>query len=146
MATWIWLGLAVVLGVVEAMGPALVCIWFCLGAVASFIVSFFVDSIVVQIAVFVVASLVMLLALRPFMSKAVKAKAGEAVTNYDAYVGREVIVTQGIPAGQGNTGRVRLSDVSWLARTADGSEAPSGAHVVVKDVEGTMLVVEPAKA
>lgn len=144
MASFIWLGIAVVFGIVEAAAPALVCIWFCLGAAAAFIASLFVADVWVQIIVFVVVSCLMLLALRPFIRKNAKASPKDAITNYDSYVGREVLVTQGIPAGQGRCGRVLLADVSWLARTADGSSVATGSRVVIKDVDSTVLVVEPA--
>lgn len=142
MAAFIWLGIAVVFGIVEAAAPALVCIWFCLGAAVAFITSLFVADVWVQIIVFVVASCLMLLALRPFMRKNAKASPEDAITNYDSYVGREVAVTQAIPAGQGRCGRVLLADVSWLARTANGAPVATGSRVVIKDVDSTVLVVE----
>lgn len=143
MATFIWLGIAIVLGVIEAASPMLVCIWFCLGAAVTFAVSLFVDNLLVQIVVFLVASTAMLLALRPFMKKRINAKGAETATNADTYIGRDVVVTQGIPAGQ--NGRVLLADVSWLARTADGSPLATGAHATVQAVDGTVLTVAPAR-
>lgn len=143
LATFVWLGLAVVFGLAEAAAPGLICLWFCLGAAVSFVVSFFVPDLLVQIIVFVVSSAAMLLALRPFMRKRVKGTPEDALTNADTYVGREVLVTQGIPAGAGRTGRVKLADVSWLARTADASALASGTRARVSAVESTVLVVEP---
>lgn len=143
MAPLIWLVVAIVLGFVEASAPALVCIWFCLGAVVTFVASFFVDSVLVQIAIFLIASFVMLAALRPFMRARVKGKPEDAMTNADTYVGREVVVSQRIPAGNGQTGRVLVADVSWLARTANGVEVPSGSRVRVVEVDSAVLVVEP---
>lgn len=144
MATFIWLGIAIVFGIVEALAPALVCLWFCLGAAVTFVVSFFVDNVLVQIAVFLASSLVLLLALRPFMRKRVNTKPEDARTNADAYVGRDVVVTQRIPEG-GQCGRVLLADVSWLARTADGSALSTGSHATVAQVDSTVLVVKPAR-
>lgn len=143
IATFVWLGLAVVFGLVEAAAPALVCLWFCLGAAVAFVVSFFVENVTVQVAVFLASSIVMLLALRPFMRKRTKAKPEDSLTNADSYVGREVVVTQSVPAGAGQCGRVLLADVSWLARTADGTALASGARARVTQVDGTVLVVEP---
>lgn len=143
MASIIWLAIAVVFGIVEAAAPALVCIWFCIGAAIAFVVSLFVANIWVQVVVFLVVSAACLLALRPFIRKNAKVSPGDAVTNYDTYVGREVVVTQAIPAGQGRCGRVLLADVSWLARTTNGEAVPTGNRVVVKDVDSTVLVVAP---
>ena len=143
MAAIIWLGIAVAFGIVEAAAPALVCIWFCVGAAAAFVVSLFTASILVQVAVFLVVSCVALLALRPFFRKSAKVKAKDALTDVDAYVGREVTVTQENPAGKDLCGRVRLGDVSWLARTSEGVAVPTGSRVVVKSVDSTVLVVKP---
>lgn len=146
VATFVWLGLAVLFGVVEAIAPALVCLWFCLGAAVAFAASFFVDDVVIQVAIFLVSSVLMLVALRPFIRKRTKANPEDALTNADTYVGREVVVTQGIPAGSGQCGRVLLADVSWLARTADGSALPAGSRARVAQVDSTVLVVEAAPA
>ena len=146
MAAIIWLGIAVAFGIVEAAAPALVCIWFCVGAAAAFVVSFFTASILIQVAVFLVVSCVALLALRPFFRKGAKVKAKDALTDVDAYIGREVTVTQEIPAGKELCGRVKLGDVSWLARTSEGVAVPTGARVVVKAVDSSVLVVHPVQA
>lgn len=135
-----WLAAAIVLGVIEAASPMLVCIWFCLGAAVTFVVSLFVDSLLVQLVVFVVASFAMLLALRPFMRRRVNAR-GEQATNADAFCGRVVTVTQAIPAG--GCGRALLADTSWAARRADGGALSSGSRARIVSVDGTRLVVEP---
>jgi membrane protein implicated in regulation of membrane protease activity len=143
VATFVWLAVAVVFGLIEAMGPALVCIWFCVGAAVAFVVSFFVDSLLVQVVVFLVVSLAALIGLRPFIRKSSKERLDDVKTNYDTYVGRELVVSQAIPAGTGSTGRVLLGDVSWLARTCDGTAVEEGARVVVREVDSTVLVVAP---
>ncbi|MBS5450261.1 MAG: NfeD family protein [Coriobacteriia bacterium] len=137
---FVWLGVAVVAGLVEAASPLLICIWFCLGAAVTFVVSLFVDNVLTQVIVFLVASFVMLLALRPFMRKRVNAK-GEPQMNADGYVGRVVTVTQGITAT--HDGRALLGDTSWLARCANGGELSSGSQARVVSVDGARLVVEP---
>ena len=117
------------------------CLWFCLGAAITFVVSFFVPDLLVQVIVFVVCSALGLAALRPFMKKSSESKEKAAVTNSDEYVGRSVTVVQGIP--QDGTGRVRLADVSWSARTKDGSALSAGSKARVEAVESTVLVVSP---
>lgn len=137
---FVWLGVAVVAGLIEAASPMLVCIWFCLGAAITFVVSFFVDDLLVQIVVFVIASLVMLAALRPFMKKRVNAK-GEQRTNSDAYVGRIVTVSQGIT--ETRDGRALLGDTSWIARLAHGGSLKAGSKARVHAVDGARLVLLP---
>ena len=141
MSPIIWLGITVALGLAEAAAPALVCLWFCLGAAITFVASFFVSDLLVQVIVFVVCSALGLAALRPFMKKASESKEKDAVTNSDEYVGPSVTVVQGLP--QDGTGRVRLADVSWTARTKDGSALSAGSKARVEAVESTVLVVSP---
>ena len=69
MSPIIWLGITVALGLAEAAAPALVCLWFCLGAAITFVVSFFVFDLLVQVIVFVVSSALGLAALRAFMKR-----------------------------------------------------------------------------
>jgi membrane protein implicated in regulation of membrane protease activity len=140
VSPFIWLGITVALGLAEAAAPALVCLWFCIGAAVAFIASFFATDLLVQVIVFVVCSALGLAALRPFMKRSSESKEADAVTNSDEYVGRTVTVVQRVP--QGGRGRVKLADVSWIARTADGSGLPSGARARVVAVESTVLVVE----
>lgn len=137
---FVWLGVAVVAGLVEAASPLLICIWFCLGAAVAFVVSLLVHNLLIQIVVFLVASLLMLVALRPFMRRRVNAK-GEPATNADTYVGRVVTITQGITPTR--DGRVLLGDTSWIARRSDGEALPSGSRARVVSVDGARLVVEP---
>ena len=141
MMPFIWLGIAVVLAFIEAAAPALVCVWFCVGAAAALVTSIFVTDLLVQIIVFLVVSLVALIALRPFIKKRVNVRGDEVATNSDAYIGRDVVVTQNIP--EGRQGRVRLGDVSWSARSSSGEAITAGTLAKVDAVDGTVLVVEP---
>ena len=138
----LWLVVAVLLGIVEAASPMLVCIWFCLGAACAFVASLFVDSLFVQAIVFVVASLAMLLALRPFFRRRSTLRES-AATDVDAIVGRQVTVTQAIP--EGGQGRALLGDTTWNARATQGAAVASGTRCVVAEVSGTCLVVRPER-
>ena len=65
----LWLGLAIVFGVLEAVTVALVSIWFVLGAVAALIASLFTSSFLVQFFVFVLVSGAALAVSWPLMKK-----------------------------------------------------------------------------
>ena len=68
---WIvWLSLFVIMLIVEAIGPALVSVWFAFGALLSLIVSF-IPGVPwwVEVIIFVVVSGATLLALRPVFQK-----------------------------------------------------------------------------
>ena len=64
-----WLGLFVVLLIIEICTINLVSIWFAIGAFVSFFVSMFTENIFIQGAVFLVVSLLTLLVTKPFIKK-----------------------------------------------------------------------------
>ena len=64
-----WLIAVIAFVVLEASTTALVSIWFAAGAAAAMIVSFFTESLSVQIAVFAVVSAVALLIMIPTLAK-----------------------------------------------------------------------------
>jgi len=60
MAWIVWLIIAVALAVIELVTINLVCVWFVVSAVAAIFVSLATDSIVIQLAVFVIAGVVLM--------------------------------------------------------------------------------------
>jgi membrane protein implicated in regulation of membrane protease activity len=138
LVSYAWLALAVAFGVIEAAAPMLVCVWFCAGAFVTFLVSLFVDDVVVQLVVFTASSVAMLCALRPFFRRRSGDPRG-ARTDVDALVGRPVTITQAVPAG--GQGRALLGDTSWFALSDDGASLPTGCRARVVRVDGTRLVV-----
>ena len=137
----VWLAALIVLLVVEAATVALVCLWFAAGALCALIVSFFVESVWVQLAVFLAVSLVCLLALRPLAKKYMDPR--RVATNADRAVGAEGVVTEDIDNLKAQ-GQVRVDGAPWTARTEpDAPPIPAGAAVRVLRIEGVKLIVAP---
>ena len=137
----VWLAALIVLLVVEAATVALVCLWFAAGALCALIVSFFVESVWVQLAVFLAVSLVCLLALRPLAKKYMDPR--RVATNADRAVGAEGVVTEAIDNLKAQ-GQVRVDGAPWTARTEpDAPPIPAGAAVRVLRIEGVKLIVAP---
>ena len=88
----LWLGLAIVFGVLEAVTVALVSIWFVLGAVAALIASLFTSSFLVQFFVFVLVSGAALAVSWPLMKK--RRNARPVPTNADLNVGRTATIIE----------------------------------------------------
>ncbi len=110
---WIvWLALFVIMLVIEAMGPALVSIWFSFGALVALIISFIPGiSWWIEVIVFVVIALATLFALRPILRKYMKRN--NYRTNVDSYVGKRGYVIEDITLFK--PGAVKIGDVSWTA-------------------------------
>lgn len=66
---FIWLGIALVMGVLEMCTAQLVSVWFVFGGIAAAVSCIFTDQILIQVGVFAGISLVALLVTRPIVKK-----------------------------------------------------------------------------
>jgi membrane protein implicated in regulation of membrane protease activity len=140
----IWLVLFVAMLIIEAVGPALVSIWFALGAVIALILSFIPEvAWWIEVIVFVVISIATLLALRPILKRYVKRN--NYNTNIDSFTGKRGYVIEDITYLR--PGAVKIGDVSWTAIPVNKDEkiveneiievvAVNGNKLIVKKVEG----------
>jgi membrane protein implicated in regulation of membrane protease activity len=94
----------------------------------------------VPCAVFLVASPILLLTLRPFMVRTMYG--GGQALNLDALVQREARVLEAINPATGQ-GQVRIERETWAASSADGVAIPAGATVTVTEIKGNRAVVKP---
>lgn len=135
----LWIGLMVVFIVIEMSTASLVCIWFAVGALAAAVSKIFGISFFAQLVIFVAASALALIVTKPLVKK-IKAK-GKTATNADMLIGKNGIVTEGITNDK-FAGKVKVAGQEWSAVTADGSEIPKNAKILVKEISGVKLVVE----
>ena len=136
---WVWLGAAVLFGIVEALTAGLVSIWFVVGAAAALIGAFLGAGVPVQVGLFIVATAISLAATRPLVRRWT---AGKAVpTNADRALGQTARVTETIDNAN-SAGAVYVDGKTWTARSADGGMIPQGAMVEVLRMEGVTLFVK----
>ena len=137
----IWLGILAVLLVIEGLTTALTTIWFAGGALAAAIASGFGMGIVAQLLLFFCVSLVLLFFTRPAAMKLMNKNTEK--TNVDSLLGKTAVVIQKV-SNLVQTGQVRINDIEWMARTSDDNIIiPVGTVVVIKEVHGVRLIVEP---
>ena len=140
----VWLIALAVLLILEAVTVGLVCLWFAAGALCALIVSFFVENVWVQLAVFLAVSAVALALTRP-LSKRLLNRRRER-TNADRVVGAAGLVTQDVDNVRA-TGRVSVMGNSWSARSVQPEgKIPAGTRVRVHAIEGVKLLVTPEAA
>ena len=137
VTSWIWLGAIIVFGLVEAMTAGLVSIWFLLGAIVALVVSVLGGGTVLQIVLFLVVSVLALVATRPL---AKKFNHDTVSTNLDQVVGKIAQVTEEID-NKNSLGAVYIAGKTWSARCADDAVIPVGESVVVDHIEGVKLFV-----
>ena len=137
----IWLGILAVLLVIEGLTTALTTIWFAGGALAAAIASGFGMGIVAQLLLFFCVSLVLLFFTRPAAMKLMNKNTEK--TNVDSLLGKTAVVIHKV-SNLEQTGQVRINDIEWMARTSDDNIIiPVGTVVVIKEVHGVRLIVEP---
>lgn len=136
----IWIGIAVVLAIIEAFTLGLITIWFSAGAVVAAIAALFHAPMPVQIIIFFVVSCILLYFTKPFAQK--KLKIGREKTNVDALAGQTALVIERIRPF--HTGQVKVNGQIWTAIT-DLSDLtiPEGLQVRIMGVEGVKLIVRP---
>ncbi len=141
LQAWIiWLIIAGVFIVVEAITFNLVTIWFSIGAIASLVASLLGASVLVQWLIFAITSLIILVlvfTLKPFK----RFRHGKGITtNADRYIGQQGVVTHTIDPVEGK-GLVKVMGQVWSALSKDGTPIEEGAAVTVHSIAGVRLIV-----
>ncbi len=138
-----WLVVIVVFVMIELNTMALTTVWFAGGALAAFFTAFAGFSIKAQLVVFLIVSLLLLIFTRPFASKFINR--GTVKTNVDGLIGKKARVTSEIN-NQLAQGAAVVGGQEWTARTEDDAcTIPSGTMVLIKEIRGVKLIVEPIK-
>ena len=136
-----WIAALILFLVVEAVTVGLASIWFAVGALAALICAMVGGAVWLQAVWFVVVSLVALILTRPLVKKFVNGRT--VATNADRNIGRTALVIEKIDNLEA-TGSVRLDGVEWTARSSDDSRSiAEGAQVIVREIQGVKLIVEP---
>lgn len=138
MTSIAWLIFAIVMFIFEAMTVGLVCIWFGLGALVAYIVSLFTDVIIIQLIVFVIATILSFIVIKPIFKKFIP-QTDNNTNNTSRLIGRNVKVIKQI---DDNDGRVLVGDVSWIAKSNDNSIIEVDTMVKIIDVNGNTLTVK----
>jgi len=139
MISYIWLGVIVLLLVVEGLTMGLTTIWFAGGALVAFLLSLFEIPWPVQLVVFIIVSLVLLILTRPFAVKYLNVK--KSKTNYDGIIGKVAKVTEKVD-NYNATGLVSFNGQQWSARaTVDTDIYEPGTLVKVTNISGVKVIV-----
>ena len=139
---YIWLALIIVFAIVEVATAGLTTVWFSLGALAALLLVLFgVNSLTAQIVVFVVVSLIALIATRPLVKKYIDRKT--QATNADRCIGQYAFVTEQIDNVLA-TGAVKINGIEWTARSEDGTIIDIGTKIKIISIDGVKVIVQKA--
>ncbi len=132
---WItWLIAAAGFLVLEALTAGLVCIWFVPGAVITSILSVWVDSIAVQIVVFILLSAAFMFFCRKYFNKSRAEKLDDTANKL---IGKTATVQT---SSQNGEAKVLVGDVYWRAVTD--CDITEGESVIITAVNGNVLTVD----
>jgi Membrane protein implicated in regulation of membrane protease activity len=136
-----WLVALIVLIIIEAMTLGLTTIWFAGGALASFIASLCGANSTIQIALFLVISLLLLIFTRPLATKYINKN--RVKTNIDELIGKRAVVTTAID-NLSEVGEAQIEGKFWMARAVDDEvKIEKGTTVTVVEIKGVKLMVKP---
>ena len=126
-----WLMLFVIFTVIEIFAPGIILIFFAFGALITSLISMMIDfPFPVDIAIFVISSLISLGTLR----KKVKDAIGKRTPNElpaDEFIGKKVKVLSNISSNK--TGRVELNGTDWNAESEDEFKEGDDAIIISRD-------------
>lgn len=132
---YIWLIIAIILGVIEAATVNLVSIWFVISSLLAMITSMFTDNLYIQIGVFVIIGILLM----PISKKIYKKiKKDKVSTNIDRIIGMKGIVTEDII--KDNIGEVKVDGKRWSAYSKENIN--KGETVKVISINSVKLYVE----
>ncbi|MDD7112980.1 MAG: NfeD family protein [Lachnospiraceae bacterium] len=141
MTVMYWLLAAAAFLVLEMLTMGLTSIWFAGGALVGAVVARMGLSLGIQVAAFVVVSIVLLMLTRPLAGKYLNSRTVK--TNADSLVGEACVVTQTIDNLKAQ-GQVLIRGQVWTARsTKEDLVIPEDSRVKVIEISGVKLMVEP---
>ncbi len=142
MDWWVlWLGLAVVLFIVELTTTDLVAVWFALAALALGIVTAIFDKLPVvwQVVIFVALSTLLVILTRRFVRKLLQRRKDQE-TNLELVVNHTALVVEDIDNDR-EVGAIKINGLIWSARSADGGKIAKDVLVTVSQIKGNKAIV-----
>lgn len=137
----IWLVLSGIFVIIEIVNLSFFIFWFAMGALIAMISSFFIENLVLQIAIFVVSSTILLFATKPFVKKFID-KDSNVKTNAYSIEGKVGKVTVDIEPIEGK-GQIKVNSEVWSAKSQSNDVIPKGTEVVIEKIDGVKAIVKP---
>ena len=135
----VWLILCGVFLLIEIFTVPFLMFWPGIGAFLAFITSLITDNEVIQIAVFVISTTLMIIFMKPLVKKFFKNNDNTKMNN-SSLIGKTGIVVKDIDTIN-SIGQVKVNGELWSAFTED-ENIKSGSTVSVLAIEGVKLKVK----
>ena len=136
----IWLIIAGIFFIGEIFTVGFLLFWFGIGALISLLVSIFTDNLIIQTIVFLVSSVILLLATKPLVNKFLN-NGKNVVTNAFSIVGKKAIVIKDINSLKGK-GQIKVDSEVWSAESEDGEPISKDTEVTITKIDGVKAIVK----
>jgi len=134
-----WLILSGIFFVFEMATVGFLVFWLGVGALAAMVISFFVDNVIIQTAVFVITSIALIFLTKPFVKRFAKPRVN-VKTNAYSIIGKTAIVTKEIDSNE-NVGQIRVGGDTWSAKAEKEEKIPEHTEVKILRIDGVKAVV-----
>lgn len=140
MITIAWLGLLIILLIVEIITVGLTSIWAAGGALAALLLNLFGIPFVGQVIAFLVVTFVLLAFTRPIAVKFLNPQ--KVKTNYEGIIGKTVRITERVDNYQ-QMGKTVVNGQEWTVRSESDEETLEvDALAKVVNISGVKLIVK----
>lgn len=136
---YLWLIAAGIFFIIEIATTGFLIFWLGIGAILAMCTSFITDSLLIQTAVFVISSVILIPLTKPLVNKYID-KGEFVATNAYGLIGKKGIVTATINPLEA-TGQVKVAGEIWSAKADENIQA--GTEVEVLKIDGVKLIVKP---
>jgi len=144
ISIWIvWFIIAIILLIVEFSAPGIFAIFFAIGAFIAGITSFFIDSYLAQLAIFVFTSLIVMLFGKRSLEKLLDINKEVRASTIDAFKGKMGVVTKQVTATE--KGLVKINGEEWTAKTTEDLTYNEGERVEIISIEGVTVLIKKYK-
>lgn len=137
----LWLIFSGLCFIIEMFTVGFLVFWFGIGALIAMITSFFIDNVIIQSTVFLISSVILLFATRPFVNKFAKTENSDK-TNAFSIEGKKGKVIKDIDPIEGN-GQIKVGGEIWSAKSFDNTCISQDTEIIVEKIDGVKAIVKP---
>lgn len=135
---WIWIAVIVIAVIVEAVTEQMVSIWFVPAAIIATILDFVNVTIIWQVVVFLVVSIIGIILAKKFLFTFKRTE--DHKTNIETIIGDKCVVTEKIDNYAG-CGQAKVRGQVWSARSVNDEETfEEGELLRIVAIEGVKLI------
>lgn len=136
-----WLIAAGIFFICEMITTGFLVFWLGIGALIAMVVSLFTDNLIIQTAVFVVSSGLLMLITKPFVEKFVTKNDKKVNTNVYSIIGKIGTVTEEINPTL-CTGQIKVGTEIWSAISKDETIIPKDTEIEILEIQGVKVIVK----